>query len=100
MIVPLRHLLGWIVSSFRSLEHLALDYCPAQAVLGCVENVLVWVEEASRLGYSPNRRELGSSRVSFVLDMDLKIPTSRRSQACQQKVRALIFRMVAENPTW
>src|SRR5215469_9443780 len=60
---------------------LALDYCPAQAVLGCAENVLVWVEEASRLGYSPNRRELGSSRVSFVLDMDLKIPTSRRSQA-------------------
>src|SRR5215469_3909847 len=117
MIVPLRHLLGWIVSSFRSLEDLALenlalrrqllvlpsqrpalDYCPAQAVLGCVENVLVWVEEASRLGYSPNRRELGSSRVSFVLDMDLKIPTSRRSQACQQKLRALIFRMVAENP--
>ena len=77
MIVPLRHLLGWIVSSFRSLEDLVLedlalrrqlplctrnglapDYCPAQAVLGCVENVLVWVEEASRLGYSPKRREL------------------------------------------
>src|SRR5262252_820232 len=108
MIVPPRHLLGWIASSFRSLRTspsktwlsvgncsfcprngLALDYCPAQAVLGCVENVLVWVEEASRLGYSPNRRELGSSRVSFVLDMDLKIPTSRRSQACQQKLRAL-----------
>ena len=38
----------------------------------CVENVLDWVEEASRLGYSPKRRELAWSRVSFVLDMDLK----------------------------
>src|SRR6516162_3501076 len=51
--------------------------CPAQAVLGCVENVLVWVEETSRLGYSPNRRELASSRFSFVLDMDLKTPRCR-----------------------
>src|SRR6516225_2569912 len=59
--------------------------CPAQAVLGCVENVLVWVEEASRLGYSPNRRELASSRVSFVLGMDLKIQTSRRAEARQQR---------------
>ena len=58
--------------------------CPAQAVLGCVENLLVWVQEASRLGYSPNRRELASSRVSLVLDMDLKIQTSRRAKACQQ----------------
>src|SRR5215471_6235655 len=46
---------------------------------------MVRVEEASRLGYSPNRRELASSRVSFVLDMDLKIPTSRRAEACQHR---------------
>src|SRR6516162_11171932 len=59
--------------------------CPAQDVLGCVENVLVWVEEASRLGYSPNRRELAWSRVSFVLDMDLTIPTSKRAETCQQR---------------
>ena len=39
--------------------------CPAQAVLGGVENALVWMEEASRLGYSPKRRELAWSRVSF-----------------------------------
>src|SRR6516225_5373962 len=57
--------------------------CPAQAVLGGVENVLVWVEEASRLGHSPKRRELASSRFSFVLDMDLKIRTSRRAERCQ-----------------
>jgi len=30
--------------------------------LGCLENVLVRVEEAPRLGYSPNRRELGIKR--------------------------------------
>src|SRR6516164_11352879 len=59
--------------------------CSAQAVLACVENVLVWVEEASRLGYSPNRCELASSRVSFVLDMDRMIPTSRRAETCQQR---------------
>src|SRR6516164_10350433 len=59
--------------------------CSAQAVLACVENVLVRVEEASRLGYSPNRCELASSRVSFVLDMDRKIQTSRRAEACQQR---------------
>ena len=58
--------------------------CPTQAVLGGVENVLVWMEEASRLGYSPKRRELAWNRVSFVLDMDLKIQTSRRAKACQQ----------------
>src|SRR5215471_354868 len=60
-------------------------YCPAQTVLGGVENVLVWVEEASRPGYSPKRRELAWSRVSFVLDMDLKTQTSRRAEACQQR---------------
>src|SRR6516162_2002555 len=59
--------------------------CPEQAVLGCVENDLVWMEETSRIGYSPNRRELASSRFSFVLEMDLKIPTSRRAEGCQQR---------------
>jgi hypothetical protein len=71
MIVSLRHLLGWMVSAFRSREDLVLENlalrgqllavrappspsidCPAQAVLGCVENLLVWVEEASHLGHS------------------------------------------------
>jgi NAD(P)-dependent dehydrogenase (short-subunit alcohol dehydrogenase family) len=66
------HLLGWMVSALRSredlvLENLALrqqllalhakttsasiDY-PAQVVLGRVENVLVRVDRASRLGHS------------------------------------------------
>src|SRR6516225_11134149 len=100
MIVSLRHLLGWIVKLFslprgprarklgspratagfaRATASHSID-CPAQAVLGCLENVLVWVEEASRRGYSPNHRELASSRVSFVLEKDLKIPT--RAEGC------------------
>jgi hypothetical protein len=72
MIVSLRHLLGWMVSGFRSRENLILENlalrqqllalhsqrprrrfeCPAQAILICFENVLVRVEEASRLGHS------------------------------------------------
>ena len=55
--------------------------CPAQAVLGCVEKVVVRVEETSRLGYSRFRRVGGRKRVS-------------------KEVRALIFQTVAENPTW
>ena len=75
MIVSLRHLLGWMVSAFRSREDLVLENLAlrqqllalarapaspsidrlAQAVLRCVENVLVRVEEASHLGHSQNR---------------------------------------------
>jgi hypothetical protein len=66
MIVSLRHLLGWMVSAFssqggphprkpgspsaiagsaRATTPPSID-CPAQAVLGCVENVLVRVDQA------------------------------------------------------
>jgi hypothetical protein len=98
MIVSLRHLLGWILSAFRSrdlaLENLgspsaiagsarettspSID-CPAQAVLGRIENVLVRLEETSRPGHPDNRCELASGWVSFVLDMGLKSQTSRRT---------------------
>src|SRR5580700_9386486 len=53
--------------------------CPAQAVLGGVENVLVRMDEASRLGHSENRRELASGWISFLLDMGLKSQTSGRA---------------------
>jgi hypothetical protein len=52
---------------------------PAQVVLGCVENVLV--SRNPLVLVTPRT----SSRVSFALDMDLKIPTSRRAEACQQR---------------
>src|SRR4029077_16809570 len=59
--------------------------CHAQAVLGCVANVLVRVEEASHLGHPENRRELASRGVSSVSVMDLKSQTGRRAEACQQR---------------
>ena len=66
--------------------------CPAQAVLGGVENVLVWVEEASRLGYSPKRRELAWSRVSFVLE---GAGINRRGVADERAVQVR-----PSEPTW
>src|SRR5258708_33486272 len=99
MIVLLRYLLGWVVSAFRSRKGSrprkpgspsaiagparqttspSID-CPAQAVLGGVDNVLVRMDEASRLGHSENRRELASGWISFVLDMGLKSQTSGRA---------------------
>jgi hypothetical protein len=48
-----------IAGSAHATTSLSIDG-PAQTVLGCVENGLVRVAEASGLGYSPNRRELAS----------------------------------------
>jgi len=47
--------------------------CPAQAILGVVEKVLVRMEQASHLGHSENGGELASGGVSFVLGLGLKI---------------------------
>jgi transposase InsO family protein len=58
---------------------------PAQAVLGCVENALVWVDQASHLGHSSNRRELASSGISFVLEVGLQSQPDRRTEPCQQR---------------
>src|SRR4029077_17020903 len=66
-------------------------HCPAQAVLGCVANVLVRVDQAAHLGHSENRRELASRRVSFVLDVGLQSQPGRRTEACQQRGPRLDF---------
>jgi hypothetical protein len=72
MISSLRHFFGWLVSAFRSREDLVLENLAlhqqllalhaqqprrrltaiAEAVLGCVENVLVRMDQASHLGHS------------------------------------------------
>jgi hypothetical protein len=72
MIASLRNLLDWMVSAIRSRKDLVLEKpafppaiagsarattspsidCPAQAALGCVENMPVRVEQATRLGHS------------------------------------------------
>jgi hypothetical protein len=70
-IASLRHLLGWIVSAFRSREDLVVENLALRRqllalhaqrprrrltalhkLLGCVENVLVRVQAASRLDHS------------------------------------------------
>jgi ECF sigma factor len=99
MIVLPRHFLGWLVSTFpfpggprprepgspSTIAGCACATtspsinCSAPAVLGCAENVLVWVEEAARLGYSPNRRELASgTRVMGTGDRSLATRSSHR----------------------
>jgi putative transposase len=88
-----------IVSSARATTSPSID-SPAQDVLGCVENALVRVDQASHLGHSSNRRELASSGVSFVLDVGLSSQPDRGRKRVSKEVRALIFRMVSENPTW
>ena len=47
-----------------------------------------------------NRRELASGRFPFVLGMGLKNAKRWMAKRVGEEVRALIFRMVAENPTW
>jgi hypothetical protein len=105
MIASLRHFLGWMVSAFRSREDLVLENLALhQQLLAlhaqrprrrltalhklfwvALRTFLVRVEEASRSGHSPNRRELASGGVSFVLNMDLQSQTGRRAEACQQR---------------
>src|SRR6266478_4033232 len=73
-----------IAGTARATTSPSID-CLTQTVLGCIENVLVRVETASRLGHSKNRRELAPSGISFVLDVGLQNPPGRRAEACQQR---------------
>src|ERR1017187_10721981 len=56
----------------------------AQAVLDRLENVLVGVDEASRLGYSSNRRALASGWLPVVLDLGFKVWTSGGTETGEQ----------------
>ena len=58
---------------------------PEQAVLDRVENVLVGVDEASRLGHSQNRGRVASSWLPAVLDVGFKSQTRWRPEAGEQK---------------
>jgi hypothetical protein len=63
----------------------------AQAVLGCVENVLVRVKEARRLGHSQNCPELASGG-SFVLGVGLE---SQTTQLVPTQKPSLFSRLIA-----
>ena len=119
IVTSLRHLLGWVAIAFRSREDLIFENLAlrqqllalhakrprrsidssAQAVLDRLENVLVGVDEASRLGYSSNRGAVASGWLPVVLDLGFKAWTSGGRRRVSKQVRALICRMGTENPT-
>jgi putative transposase len=120
MIASLRHFLGWLVSAFRSREDLVLENLALRQELLALHtqqprrrltalHKLFWV--ALRTLWSgwtkplilvTSRTVVNWHRVEFRLYWTW---VSRVSQVGGRKrvskeVRALIFRMVAENPTW
>ena len=120
MIVSLQHLLGWIASSFRSREDLVLENLALRRQLLALHaqrprrrltplHKLFWV--ALRMFWSGWRKPLvlvtprtvvSWRRAGFRLYWTW-ISRFRRvggRKRVSKEVRALIFRMVAENPTW
>ena len=118
--MSLRHLLGWIVSSFRSREDLVLENLALRRQLLALHaqrprtrltalHKLFWV--ALRTFWSGWRKPLvlvtprsvvNWHRAGFRLYWTW-ISRFRRvggRKRVSKEVRALIFRMVAENPTW
>src|SRR6516225_5472309 len=120
MIVSLRHLLGWIVSSFRSREDLVLENLALRQQLLALHaqrprtrltalHKLFWV--ALRTLWSGWRKPLVLVTPRSVVNWHgagfrwywTWISRFRRvggRKGVSKEVRALIFRMVAENPTW
>jgi len=120
MIVSLRHLLGWLFSAFRSHEDLVLENLALRRQLLALHaqrprrrlttmHKLFWV--ALRMFWSGWRKPLvlvtprtvaNWHRAGFRLYWTW-ISRFRRvggRKRVSKEVRALIFRMVAENPTW
>jgi putative transposase len=120
MIVSLRHFLGWLVSTFRSREDLVLENLALRRQLLALHaqrprirltalHKLFWV--ALRTFWSGWRKPLvlvtprtvvNWHRAGFRLYWTW-ISRVRRvggRTGVSKEVRALIFRMVAENPTW
>jgi len=120
MIVSLRHLLGWIVSSLRSREDLVLENLALRRQLLALHtqrpctrltalHKLFWL--ALRTFWSGWRKPLvlvtprtvvNWHRAGFRLYWTW-ISRFRRvggRKSVSKEVRALIFQMVAENPTW
>jgi len=120
MIVSLRHLLGWIVSSFRSREDLVLENLALRRQLPALYaqrprtrltalHKLFWV--ALRTFWSGWTKALILVTPRTVVNWHgagfrlygTWISRFRRiggRKGVSKEVRALIFRMAAENPTW
>jgi putative transposase len=118
IIMSLRHLLGWVVSAFRSRENLILENLAlCQPVLAlhakrprgrltdlhklfCLTKALVRMGTTSHPGGTQNRCRLASGLLPVVLDMGFKSRRVGGRRWVSKEVRALIFRIAAENPTW
>jgi hypothetical protein len=120
MILALRHLLGWMVSAFRSREGLVLENLALHQQLLILHaqrprrrlsalHKLFWV--ALRTIWSGWRKPLvlvtprtvvNWHRAGFRLYWAWvsKVKHVGGRKRVSKEVRALIFRMVAENPTW
>jgi hypothetical protein len=120
MIASLRHSLGWMVSSFRSREDLVLENLALHQQLLALHaqrphhrltalHKLFWV--ALRMFWSGWRKPLvlvtprtvvNWHRAGFRLYWTWVSRVRRIGgrKRVSKEVRALIFRMVAENPTW
>jgi hypothetical protein len=71
-----------------------------QAVLDRFAKSLVRLEEIVDPCHPSDSGSLASGRLSTVLGLDLATAKGGRKKTNQQGSRELIFRMVAENPTW
>jgi putative transposase len=120
MIVSLRHLLGWIVSAFRSWEDLIVENLALRLQLLALHaqrprhrltalQKLFWI--ALRTFWSGWRKPLvlvtpktvvNWHRAGFRLYWTWvsRVRQIGGRKCISKEVRALIFRMVAENPTW
>jgi hypothetical protein len=61
---------------------------------------LLWLEEIVDPGHPGDRGSLASGRLSPVLELDLATRKAVGRKPISREVRELIFRMVADNPTW
>src|SRR5258706_15068192 len=120
MIVSLRHFLGWLVSAFRSREDLALENLALRRQLLALHaqrprrrltalHKLFWV--ALRICWSAWRQPLVLVTPGTVVNWHRagfrsywtcvsRVRQVGGRKRVSKEVRALIFRMVAENPTW
>jgi putative transposase len=120
MIVSLRHFLGWLVSAFHSREDLVLENLALRRQLLALRvqqprrrltalHKLFWVALRTfwsgwtkPLIFVTLRTVVNWHRAGFRLYWTWVSSVSQvgGTEACQQRGSPLIFRMVAENPTW
>src|SRR5215469_8028151 len=111
MIAWLRHLLGCLVSTFRSRQDLILENLAlrqqllalarpttsptidrsSKALLGAIATSLGRMETTAHPGYTPDRRQLASCRVSAVLEVAFPSPIDGRAKADSSRGSSLDF---------